>query len=90
VHAEAPKIEMVHVRVDICLTETLALIVVADMVILSGASTSASGANESAERIALRRKGAGRKQYTFEVDNSTGAGDEESSKFCRRWEERPR
>ncbi len=35
VHANAPKIEMVHVRVNVGLTKTFVLIVVADMVVSS-------------------------------------------------------
>ena len=87
VHAKAPKIEMVHVRVDVGLTKTFLLVVVADMDVSSGSAR--KNKRERGKRVrredCIGEEG-GRDEAvdTFKVDNSAGAGDGESSKrFCR-------
>jgi len=78
---------MVHVRVDVSLTKTFVLVVVTDMVVSSGSAREYERERDKQvcreDRIA-EEGGRDEAVDTFKVDNSTGAGDGESSEcFCR-------
>jgi hypothetical protein len=91
---------MVHVRVNVGLTKTFVLVVVADMVVSSGLAREYErkrGKRVRREDCIAEEGGRDEAVDTFEVDNSAGAGDGESSeRFCReagldvadRWDDR--
>jgi hypothetical protein len=78
---------MVHVRINVGLTETLVLVVVVDMVVLSGSAREYKRERDKRVRredCIAEEGGRDEAVDTFEVDNSVGTGDEESSKrVCR-------
>ena len=83
VNAEAPEIEMVHVRVDVGLVEIFNLVVVADMLVSSGSAREYErerGKGVRREDRVAEEWGGDEAVYAVEVDNSALAGDGESSK----------